>query len=250
VSKLFSDPEYHKMSTDEESWLELAIEPFRFYLNDMVYLLPERIELDFKEVYNLIKHNTDDWHLSIEPDRILRPLIERAANKSIGNGEMEILLGLYSIDIVAETEIDFVRKEMSHPIVISRTGHEIPEDKLAEVISDLAMRSLEFNEPRPGSPGHSEIVSRMNEIFDLIGFEDNARSTRSIRRKSSAIKARVGKIILEDEWRIRNYEIIENFCKHLNSFINSGNMHALMNITRLKCMTHKGLPIYSMEDIK
>jgi len=238
------------MSTDEESWLELAIEPFRFYLNDMVHLLPERIELGFEEILNLVKYNSDDRHLSIEPSRILKPLIEKAANKRVSDGEMEILLGLYSVTIAEDAEIDFVMKEMSHPVVFSKSGHEIPEDKLSEVISNLAVRSLEFNKPRPNSSSHGEMISRMNEVFDLIGFEGNDRSTRSIRRKSDAIKQRVGKIILEDEWRIRNYEIIDSFCKHLCSFINSGNMHALMNITRLKCMTHRGLPIYSMEDIK
>jgi hypothetical protein len=250
MSKLFSDPEYHKMSTDEESWLELAIEPFRFYLNDMVHLLPERMELGFEEILNLMKHNTDDRYMSFESERILKPLIEKAANRKMSNGEMEIMLGLYSVDIVEESVINFETKTMDHPIVIKRTGHEIPEDKLAEVISSLAVRSLEFNEPRSGTPTHSEVISRMNEIFDLIGFEDNARSTRSFRRKAGAIKARVAKIITEDEYRIRNYEIIENFCKHLVNFVNTGNIHALMNITRLKCMTHKGLPIYSMEDIK
>ena len=250
MSKLFDDPEYKRMSTDEESWLELAIEPFRFHLNDLIPLLPDRIELDFEDILHLLKGHTDDKWMDLNTNGLLGPIIKKV-NKNLSDQEISILMKMYTISIDEDAEINFVDKYMSHPIVISKIAYEIPEDEIKEIVAKLAVNSMNIVAPTSSKSGHSETVSRMNEILDLITPENKAdRSTRSTKRKRRAIEHRIRKIIIEDEWRIRDYTIIKNFCNNVETYINNGNMHCLMNVTRLKCMTHKGAPIYSMGEIE
>lgn len=251
MSKLFSDPEYHRMSTDEESWLELAIEPFRFYLNDIVHQLPSKIELNFNDILEILKGTTSDRYLSIEPAKILEAIISDSTEKELSSYELELLEKMYEVDVAENTVIDFTEKTMSSPIVLSKQQDEIPEEQIKEICATLADSHINMRDYRPGTSSHSESISRSNEIIDIIGYKDDrARKTRSIGTKEGFIKRRIREIIIEDEWRIRNYEILVDLCKNVTSYINNGNMHALMNVTRLKCMTHKGAPIYSMEEIK
>ena len=251
VSKLFDDPEYKRMSTDEESWLELAIEPFRFHLNDMIPLLPEKIELNFEDILSMVRHANDSRWMSVDLRDILGPVITKIAGKDMSSKEILILVKLYEMTMESDTEINFVDKTLSHPIVISKIAYEIPEDEIKQIVADLAVDELKIRNIPASSGYHSTCISRMNEVLDLIGFEARKiRTSRSTQLKNRAIERRIKKIIEGDEWRIRSYDIVKDFCNNIGKYINEGNVHCLMNITRLKCMTHKGAPIYSMEEIK
>lgn len=251
MSKLFNDPEYKRMLTDDESWLELAIEPFRFYLNDMIPLLPERIELNFDDILYYYQDSTDDRWMDLNIVTVLSPFFNKNIDRKMSRKEQLILAKLFTIDIKDGTEINFVNKTINNPIVISRIANEIPEDEIKNIINELCVNEIHITEYRSGSQKRNESLSRMNEILDLIGTEKASdRSTRSVKRKANALRHRISAIVANDEWRIRDYKIIEAFCENVQNYINYGTLHSLMNITRLKCMTHKGAPIYSMEEIK
>jgi hypothetical protein len=240
------------MSTDEESWLELAIEPFRFYLNDVIRELPESLTLDFDYIFNQVKHNRSDRYLSIDLEKVLDPMMEESGRK-ISRDESEAIYKCYEVQIPENCTIDFQAKELSAPIVINKVKSEIPDDEVLEFVANMAPRYIQVHHVSPESRHHSGIISRQNEIIDLLGFtaqEKPFRTSRSIDKKTNGIGAKVVQIIKEDLWRIKSYDIYVDLCKNISSYINDGNMHALMNITRLKCMTHKGAPIYSMEEIK
>jgi len=251
MSKLFSDPEYKRMSTDEESWLELAIEPFRFYLNEVIPLLPEKIELDYDQILKLIKNATSDQYLSISAHSILQPIADKLLKKPLSAKALNHLVELYSISMDGDEIIDFANKTLTNSIVFSKDLYEFPEDKIKGIISSLVIDHISIIDYTTDSPKHGSTVSRINEVMDIVGFEEPSdRTTRSMRKKQRALKRRIRTLIAEDEWRIRSYDVIEDLCININEFIKNGNMHALMNITRLKCMTHKGAPIYSMEDME
>lgn len=250
MGKLFNDPEYNRMANDEEAWLELAIEPFRSYLNDIIRSLPDSVEIGFDEIFELLKSKKNDYHLSIPVSAMLKDTLRDYVHKDLSHKELEIIERIYEARISDDTVINFVDKTINKQILLKKKQKEIPEDEILNISADLSTWYISVRTYSSQHPMHGEIVSRFNEIIDIVGADEQIRKTRSLRKKLDFIINRVNKIIREDEWRIRDYSIMVDLCKNITSYVNEGNMHALMNITRLKCMTHKGAPIYSMEDIR
>lgn len=96
-------------------------------------------------------------------------------------------------------------------------------------------------------------IGRINEILDLMDYkpkhnEPNMRSSRSVRKKIRAIVARLHYIFNNNEWQIKDADLMMSFSNWVFQYTISGNLAALTNITKLKIMTHKQQPIYSIKE--
>lgn len=250
MSKLFSDPVYKDMSESEDGWLELAIEPFRFKLNDQLAQLPERTEfgIDFFLKFMSKDYYDSSYGSPIYTSVLIEALMKEAGLNDLDRSELSIAKDLFELE---HTEIpitlDLNSKTLTAPIVLLKKKDRFDDIEIQEIAGNLALTHLRLRDQR-NKHDRSSMVSRMNEIMDLIGVAE-ARQSRSIRTKSAAIKKRLRTIFKEDEWRVRNADILINAAKWIESYCSFGSQHALMNFTRLKCMTHKDNPIYSMEEI-
>ena len=92
--------------------------------------------------------------------------------------------------------------------------------------------------------------SRANDIMELLGGCEEGLRSRSDRRKKSVIHKRVGEIFKDNLWNIRDTELATKVGSWIRCYIENGNLAAYSNFCRLKVMTHKGQPIYSMEEVK
>lgn len=98
-------------------------------------------------------------------------------------------------------------------------------------------------------------VNRMNEILDLIDYkpendEPNARTSRSFNKKTHGILTTLNKIFASNKWQVRDADLMVSFIDWVGQYILHGNLAALTNITKLKIMTHKKQPIYSIKEAK
>lgn len=258
MSSLFNDPEYTRMSTDESAWLELAIEPFKFPLNDLLGQLPEKIEITFKDIEApLCKRNpsinidSNGFEMSIDSlvkKKITSALKEKFTDLSFY--ERRIIEEAYEIENKKPIQINFKTQTMSAPIVVKKQYSSIKDDKILDTCADIYVSSyLKFNGGWSKSEEHG-MRTRFNEILDILAITGKIRSTRSIEVKLRRLKGEIKMLIKDNTWNIKNAELFKGLCVNISQYIQYGNMHALMNFTRLKCMTHKGAPIYSMEEIK
>jgi hypothetical protein len=249
MSKLFSDPIYKDMSESEDGWLELAIEPFRFRLNEQLSQLPERNEfgIDFFLKFMSNDYYDSSYGVSLYTLTLIEALMKEAGLDKLDRNELSVAKDLFELEEAAQITLDLSNETLSAPIVLLKKKDRFDDLEVQEIAGNLALAHINLGDPR-NKHDRSTMISRMNEIMDLIGVT-GARQSRSVRTKKHEITKRLRTIFKEDEWRIRNAEIMINAAKWIESYCSWGSQHALMNFTRLKCMTHKGNPIYSMEEI-
>src|SRR5687768_10811530 len=121
------------------------------------------------------------------------------------------------------------------------------DEEIPGVVAQIARGFLDISYNKRSAP---IVRSRMNEILELLGNRKDYLKTKSTSSKIHGMISGFMDIIKNDEWKIRNTDLALNAAKWIAKYCNSGDPGALMQFTRLKCMTHKGQPIYSMEDIK
>jgi hypothetical protein len=93
-------------------------------------------------------------------------------------------------------------------------------------------------------------IGRANEIMEILGGCEGGLRTRSIRRKRAALHDRLVKLFKDNEWNIKDTTLANKVGFWICSYVKEGNLAAFSNFCRLKVMTHKGQPIYSMEEVQ
>ena len=89
--------------------------------------------------------------------------------------------------------------------------------------------------------------------MDLINYkpgeyDKDLRASRSANKKMKAIFKRLNQIFAKNEWQVKDADLMVSFIKWINQYIKDGNLAALTNITKLKIMTNKNQPIYSIKE--
>jgi hypothetical protein len=92
--------------------------------------------------------------------------------------------------------------------------------------------------------------ARANEVMEILGKCEDGLRSRSEKRKKISIRTRLTSIFKTNEWKIKDTELANKVGFWIKSYINEGNIASFSNFCRLKVMTHKEQPIYSMEEVK
>lgn len=230
---LFEDKEYDKLD-----WLNKAVEPFIFPPNDVLAAMPEVVTFDFATIWSLCNEGRQ---LNLSMDR----LVDYAASlEKIDMGHACLLVKEhYKLEVDPDTVINLEEKSMTGGVRIIKTKNQLNDEDIASLLSIKLYEKLRYINYE------NQYLQRLNEVLDLIGAKET-RGSRSARNKLGEIADTMKKVVLEDKWRVRNYDLMLSTGDWLKKYIEDGNLAAMSNFTRLKCMTHKGIPIYSMEETK
>ena len=242
MSDFFKDKFVSDLEGSDDGWLTLAIEPYTYSLLDKLE------ESGFPQEYNITYEDIEKIGIgrygNITLNQVVSLIIKKHNITGITHEEV-LALAQYRyhkpVTITNDIMMNFTDRTMQGTITFNLP--EIDESKLNEF-------ALETVKQKFYSAFHSSNadVGRLNEIMDLLECE-NERKSRSVSKKSTAIRNKFIRIIKDDEWRIRNCDMMLKAADWVLSAMN-GNMHGLANLTKLKCMTHGGKVIYSMEEIK
>jgi hypothetical protein len=220
-------------------WLNKAIEPFIFPQNEVLMSMPERVDFDYATILSFLEKN--NGHLRIGLDELIMFAVAQV-NLKLDKDDLSFLSNYFVVDIVPDTEINFEQGTLTGGISLRKTKDQLSDEEIVSYAADIVYYRLY------GIYSKSNI-SRCNEIMDLIGAEAQRQST-STRYKIREIAATMASIIREDRWRIRNVALLLKCPTWIQDYLEDGNLAAMSNFTRLKCMVHKGVPIYSMEETK
>lgn len=88
---------------------------------------------------------------------------------------------------------------------------------------------------------------RINEVMDVL--EVSKMERKRFRQKMDAVYRGLINIIEQDRWRIRSDQVLVNMIEWIFTYITTGNYSAYASLLNLKCMVHRGNPIYSAEEI-
>lgn len=259
---IFHDKEYDRMQNSEDAWLELAIEPFRFLPNDLLGLLPDRIDITDTVVSRIQSEHPEDLidrRRVIHADSIVMQqlndlLLKNGAElgdlaERLKNYPMHILKSAisktYHLDDGGGFQFDYSRQKVigDTKLFLVKSKSNIDDMEAKQIIDEWVQINVgHFN---------STHVKECNEVLDVLGCKhENARKTRSGRRKSTYIRRRLKEIFVEDEWKIRDDTVWISFVKNVMEYLSTSSHAGLTNMLRLKCMVHKGNPIYSVEFVK
>jgi hypothetical protein len=232
-SNLFVDKEYEEME-----WLSKAIEPYIFYVNELLAKLPDRYDLSYEDVMTQVESN---YNAISKTESILQLLSNVDVDRSsVDNIDLQALLMCFTLEVDPNTTLDLHQRVILGNISLIK-------DKVALEDEDVRAAFLTRFQSIFWKNSHNETLTNLNELMDILGIEE-ARKSRSTSKKIQSVSNFMEKVIKEDLWKIRNEQLIVSLATWMADFVSTGNLAALSNITRLKCMTYNQHPLYSMQE--
>lgn len=228
---VFDDKKFEQLD-----WMTQITETIDSKLNSILAGLPDRIEID---EYLLLKTIGESYNLSLSVSDLVGPFLRK---ERLGYEEQRMICDCFEFEASQELKIDFKEMKIHGHLAMVKIKHTFDDHELQPLMGAEGIayvHNLYLNEVN---------VSRANEILDILGKNsDEVFKSKSRRKKIKFIKIRLRDIFKNNEWRIRNTELANNVGVWIADYIRNGTLVDLTNICKLKAMTHKGGPIYSME---
>ena len=230
---------------EELDWISQATEPIDSELNDILSSIPEEVEIDYEMFMEMMG---DSYSLSLPLDRATNFVFKKHYKSHLTWDQKDELSRCFELAIEGqEILLDCKNKKISGgSIKLIKTTTTMDEKVLEKLLGREGI-----NEIRSGwmSDGGGSI-NRANEVMDILGKCEAGLRSRSLRKKRAAIYHRLIELFKTNEWKIKDTTLANKVGFWVASYIREGNLAAWSNFCRLKVMTHKGDPIYSMEEVK
>lgn len=233
---VFDDKEYDKMD-----WISQAVEPIKSPLNELLSALPDEYEITYAR-YNSLKDHS--YSLSINASDVLKQLSDDI--NTLTYDETHIIQDCYEFQVENGTEVDFEKKEIRGNIKLIKIRHQLDDKELTKNLGNKG-KSHMSDQFRYADESN---MTRLNDVLEILDCNNEARRTRSLRKKCKAIRFIVDDIMTNNKWNIKNSDLADKVGYWIGDYIRDGSMPSFANLCRLKLMTHKGLPIYSMAEDK
>lgn len=231
---IFDDQKYENMD-----WLSQTVEPYEWSLNEYLSKLPEQWEFKYDKIVEvLFKGHWKKDHIA-KSDIVFDMLKNTEYYDLLSQQPLNLINNSY--DLCCDNLVDLNLEEQTGPVLYIKKNKPMISDKeMIDYVKQQVRGILDINYTQ---------VCLLNEICDTVDAPKEYKSTRNLKRKREILIKRVQQIIDEDIWRIRNIDLILKIIKWISDYISNGNIAALANLSKIKVMTHKELPIYSMEEI-
>jgi len=230
---IFDDKVYESLD-----WISQAIEPIESPINTILTSIPDEFEIDYTTFLKL-KNSHDN---SLRKETIIKSLID--SERTLTWDEMNIIRDCFTVQVSENTVIDMESKTIKGNIKFLKIKNLLDDTVLRKILGTNGIKDLASD-----IKYNNVDISKINEILDILGKCDHIKS-KSTRKKVCCLLSRLEKIMSNNEWNIKDTELANKVGLWILNYINHGNLAALGNLAKLKVMTHKGLPIYSIEEIK
>ncbi len=235
---VFDDKKFESLD-----WISQATEPIDSAINDLLSRLPEETVIDY-DLYMRIAAR--GYGLDLESRKILSYLVAEDEHFNGMSWDARAVLGnCFELQVTGELILDLENHTLTGgEIKFVKTTHTLDEKVLQDMLGKDGMSKInQMFIPAEG-------LSRANEVMEILGKCEEGMRTRSGRRKRVLLVQRLRDIFKANEWNIRDTELANKVGYWIVEYVKYGNLAAWSNFCRLKVMTHKGQPIYSMEEIK
>lgn len=239
---LFKDKIWEEMDD-----ISQIIEPFESKINVELSQFPDEFLLDADFFQGLIEYNRTRLNYSICED--LRKIVERKAfsldlkllaDTSRTNYQFvdEFFEIVYEEGCTYNAKTGILTGEVK--VIKKKIGYE---DRDLEALMKTMIVSA-FNK---FSRSSDVSKPRINEILDLFNVKDGLSDKRSMGKLNKLCNHYVS-IVEDRSLNIKDMELFKRFLEWNIKYIRDGNLPALSNITKIKIMMRKGLPIYSLKE--
>jgi hypothetical protein len=238
---VFDDKKFEQLD-----WMTQITETIDSELNGLLARLPDQVNFTMDSLLTMC--DSSNYGLSISVSNVVRSFIKLDCEKHNLKGpsweDEQQLIKCYKFEVSEDLEVDFTQRKLTGSLVLFKIVQTLEDETLQGMLGSKGIGELRYADHSPS------VLSRMNEMLDLIGGCDDALKNRSCRRKVNVISHRLNEIFKNNEWRIRDMELSNKVGRWIKEYINTGNLAALTNLCKLKVMTHNNMPIYSIEEEK
>lgn len=246
---VFVDKKYENLD-----WISAATEPMESVLNDVLGLLPDSYDISYDTYREIIG---ESWTTSIGVTGAVRLIAKKIA--AIDPDQQKIMSKISSFSWHQTNKLMscFQFQVEGNPIMDCTQqiiyGGTLKVIKVVNTLDEKILGDLLGKGGIDVVKGHylnTSEISRTNEIMELLGSCEEGLKTRSLRTKKRVLVNRLQNLFKNNEWNIKDTELADKVGSWIIDYIYKGDLSALSNFCRLKVMTHKGNPIYSMEEVK
>jgi hypothetical protein len=227
---------------EELDWISKAVEPIRSDLNDVLAKLPDEVVFDYT---SFVESCSKYGMLSFDKGSAIAALINNLQDGSLGREANDAIYDCFELILEEDTVIDFEAQTLNKPIILRKTKFIIDDDVLKGLLGRTGRLYLD-NLMYLREEDQVDASKRLNDIVDLMC--PDALKSRSWRKKVSQLSTEYSKIMKENLWNIRDVGLSDRIGNWIYQYVRNGNLAAYMNFCKLKAMTHRGLPIYSIEE--
>lgn len=226
---------------EELDWISQATEPIDSMLNEVLASMPDELEIDFDLYLKMAR----DYSLDLSVDSVIQYHLANNSNAQYLSWEQRSALRpCFRFEMSPGTEINFETKTLNGSLKIIKVQSTMDEKILEDMLGREGVQAVQY------MSYHQDSASRLNEVLEIIGHCDEALRTKSMRKKRVVLIKRLQNIFKNNEWNIKDTELANKVGTWIRGYVEHGNLAAWSNFCRLKVMTHKGQPIYSMEEMR
>jgi hypothetical protein len=231
---------------EELDWISQAMEPIDSELNEYLSVLPDELDITFDLIVDMCK---DHYSFNLSLIHIVPHLLRlHYGNKYKSTTWKQKMMLEKCFQFKSEGDsliIDFENKSISGgKIKLVKIRSTMDEKDLEEYLGADGVMAIRGNYSY-----NQDCCSRMNEVMELLGSCENGLKSKSSRIKAHVISSRLKDIFKKNEWKIKDTTLANKIGYWIDDYIANNNLASLSNFCRLKVMTHKGQPIYSMEEV-
>lgn len=219
---------------DELDDISKLVEPWDMASWRLLNKVPDEICFSIEHLQAIFEGRSSSYNRDIVND-VIEPIL-------VGEEKWVVEILEFVLDresLSKHTEdfwVDFSSGEMNGKVFISTNKPSLKD--MPQMVMRYAIQK--YTVTTAGDPG------RTREVLRVFGVDTNRRNMRQL---LPILHNTMMSIIKDDTWRIRSDKVIVDMAQWVNTYIMKGNYSAYANLLNLKCMVHKGNPIYSTEEI-
>jgi len=221
----FKDERYEDMD-----YLTKAVRPILWSPSDKYAQFPDEIEIGIEHI---------EGH-SIR----MREILEKFSIEYFDDKEaLNDVANWFTLDVEEGTYVDLLDNKLIGSIKLKKTKITVQDSDILQIMNDTWKESSGW-QFRPGAGG----AKRAREILDLIGV-DITNIGKGKKDTLRLLKSSIENLIENNTLKIYNGDLMIRMMNWILNYINIEDLQALANFSKLKVMTHKNEPIYSMKEI-
>ncbi len=217
--------------------------------NEVLGRVPDRVELKLEDI-NSTKHalwgmQTLGFELNVV--HVLRSILPSGDQDYVPD-----IVDHFELQTSKDFELDLANCTMIGSITLVKVSPHIDEKKILELAIRKSCQQISYYN-WPGKRVKDKIVTVLNTFEPGRGTEWAKNLVgRAAWDGEVKIKSTLSEMILENKWRIRDVSIILKVGKWINSYLmdEDDSDLGLVNLTKLKMMLDKDLPVYSVDEVK
>jgi hypothetical protein len=232
---LFGEKKYEELDL-----LTKMIEPVTWSVLDILGQLPDKVEIPHEAILlQVTRYRRFDFHNCWEE-------LVLGKNSTIGWQDREFIRGRFSVETSDEVIVNLVDQTVQGKAYIVKSKSEVSEAELIELLKMSGWRDyyhLNFDQKE-------EVFARLREILDLFGTE-SAQATlkkRTMNQLTEGLFRSYRDVMHNNRWNIRSIDLSNKVCRWMSLYIEHGNLAAMRNFCLLKAATHRGYPIYEIDE--